>query len=395
MKLLAGPSIFFLCLFSILIATHPYTRIFGLLDLLTAVALAVLAMVYRRRGTSIEFDQYVWIIPVFLYSVVWLVDCLSRDAGMEVIGTGINGLRFSIFAALFITIRQRFQISPSALVVSLSLVLFAIFLELSPFNGLTDAFSNFSGTELYTSRRLGVNEGFNTATALALMIASILPLVLPNRLTQPWHFLATLLVMIFVIASFSRGALIIAFLASALTTFAVFRLGIKSILLVLALLAICVGTLSTLGYFDIRSFEFGSDSSASLRVRAIQLVGEMTIVGDKDALNSFNITDGAIDNFVVRHVVGAGALSLIFGYMLLLYVIKVLGNWHNYTDMQKRIIVAQIAWVFTIILDDTFFSVWGAFLFSLSPIDVRPKPNAIRRRGQRAGRHFGPERRRF
>ena len=348
-----------LLLTSILIAS--FSQIFG--GYLDALAILTIAGACFLRDGRLRFTTSMFIVSglAFTYGMIWTLACSPVTCGPAVLATGRSVWQFAVYLLFFSLLRRHAIIRLTPKVVAVSILLFFGFLAVNGQFTLLDSLRGLSAQQFFNSYRFGIDNEINNVNFVALFCASLTPFAFPRHTRDILGYTAVLLVALFIIATYSRSALLLFGGLSALSGYYLWRFNISQFFVLIVLLIAGYAAILSLGYFERRAFDFETDSSIIARMRVFGLLNEFSVLGNKAALSDYFIRRGAVDNTLLRHVVGGGLLVLLLVAALGPAIGRSFKQWSGNVQ-HTREALALFGWLVAIIFDDTFFTLWGAFL---------------------------------
>ncbi|NIJ60567.1 hypothetical protein [Qipengyuania flava] len=350
----------------------------GYFDLAAILIILVIAFMRDRiLGVSVSC-LFVSAIAV-AYGFIWIASCSPQTCSAEVVSTGTTVWQFGIYLLLFSIIAAHRMVWVSQKSVVIGFLAFFLFLSATNQASIFESLRGLNSSQFFNSYRFGIGNEVNNINFIALFSASLTPFAFPRSPRDFSGYLATFLVLIVVVSTYSRGALLVTGILAALSGFVLWR-GFRSKIFLFVFILIGAGSLYWAGYFEKRSFDIG-DASISARLRVFALLNDLELFGNKFALSSHFSRRGAIDNTLLRHLIGAGA-----GVSLLLFAFwsvfgAALKSW-SLGGIRAREALSLFGWSIALVLDDTFFSLWGAFLLGNFLPDIgnrRPTVNSVGR----------------
>ncbi|MAT39311.1 MAG: hypothetical protein CL946_06880 [Ectothiorhodospiraceae bacterium] len=341
-----------------------YTQLLG--GYLDAVAILLIVGVCFLRDRRFRISAAIIIASGLsaAYGLIWVLSCTGVTCGREVVGTGTVVWQFAVYLFLFAVLSAHEMIKITAKSVVIAILGFFAFLAVTGQFTLFESLAALGAGRFYQSYRFGSQMEINAINFSALLAATLVPFAFPRTARDFVGYLALFLIAIFIVATFSRSGLILFGVLMVVSGFWLWRLtALNTLVLIFAILA-AFQILAMSGYFDQRTFDLATDRSFAIRISAYDLMGEIEILGNKAALTHHFIRRGAVDNAFVRHVVGGGALVILLLFAIGPAIGRSFRRWRH-RDLSARSAIALLGWLIAVLADDTFFSIWGAFLIGL------------------------------
>lgn len=354
----------------------------GYLDV--AAILAIAAVCLLRDG-RLRFTAPMFIASglAFAYGIIWTLSCTPVTCGPAVLSTGRGVWQFAIYLFFFALLRMHGIVKLTPKVVLASILFFFAFLAVNGQFTLLESLRGLSASQFFNSYRFGIDNQINNINFFALLCASLTPFAFPRHTRDLVGYSAMVLIAIVIIATYSRSALLLFGALSAMSGYYLWRFNIGQTFALIALLLAGYAVISSLGYFEQRAFDFESDQSIVARMRVFGLLSEFAPMGNKAALSEHFVRRGALDNSLLRHVVGGGLLVLLLVVALGPAVVRSVRQWSGNVQ-NSREALALFGWLVAVFFDDTFFTLWGAFLignFVVPQVRARARrPNPMYRR---------------
>lgn len=350
----------------------------GYFDLAAILIILVIAFI-RDRILQVSISCIFISAIAVAYGFIWIASCSPKTCSAEVVSTGRTVWQFGIYLLLFSIIAAHKMVCVSRKSVTIGFLAFFLFLSATNQASILDSLRGLNSSQFFNSYRFGIGNEVNNINFIALFSASLVPFAFPRDPRDLSGYAATLLVIIVVVSTYSRGALVVAGILAALSGFVLWR-GFRSKIFLFVFIMIGVGSLYWAGYFEKRAFDIG-DASISARLRVFALLNDFELFGNKFALSSHFSRRGAIDNTLLRHLIGAGA-----GVSLLLFAFwSVFGAAFRAWSLgggRAREALSLFGWSIALVLDDTFFSLWGAFLLGNFLPNIANRRPAVNRVGR-------------
>jgi len=358
-----------LLLWSILTAGFSSGAVLGQVDKIVMVVLLFRAVVMFRP--KVQPRSLLLIVSTALYGLFWMLDCTFSVCGSSVEGTGTNVLRFVIYYLAFAVLRNNNAVRIAPQVVLFSLIFFVLGLFAQGDFSVLQSLGALGQDQFWNSYRFGIENETNNINYTAMVLATLVPFAFPRQPADLIGILALVCIAALVIATYSRSGLALYGVLLILSGISIWGLSVgRTIFLV----ALCIGafmTIKSLGYFSFRSFDLINDASGAARLAVFDVLYKLQPFGQKQILSDYSQI-GAIDNALVRHLVGSGSLSI------LILVPGIALAWQATRHLvqnlpENRAAIAALGWLMTVILDDQVFSLWGAFV--LAWFGSRPTTN--------------------
>lgn len=344
---------------SILIAS--FSEILGgYLDVATILVITAICIL---RDGKLLFAAPIFIAAALtsVYGAIWTFSCTSVTCGTVVLATGRSVWQFSIYLLFFALLSRHAIVRITPKVVVASFVLFFSYLAITGQFTLIDSLRGLAATRFFNSYRFGIDNEINNINFVGLFCASLAPFAFPKHPRHLVGYVSMLLIALVIVATYSRSSLILFGILSLLSGFFLWRFSIGRLITLSILLVSSFALLVWLGYFEQRAFDFATDRSIGARLRVFGLLDELSPFGSKAALTEHFARRGAVDNTFLRHLVGGGFLVVLLIFALAAPVRRSFKQWSRGAPMTREAL-ALFGWLLAIFFDDTFFSLWGAFL---------------------------------